>query len=52
MQQLKVNGAYADTLIAKDEGTLRRRYGITEDQYTKIFVEGVKKNWPRPSSQP
>ena len=52
MQQLKVNGAHADTLIAKDEGALRRRYAITEDQYDKIIVEGVKKNWSRPSSQP
>ena len=52
MQQLKTNQAYADSLIAKDESALRRRYGITEDEYDKIIVEGVKNNWPRPPAQP
>jgi hypothetical protein len=52
MQQLKTNQAYADSLIAKDESALRRRYGITEDEYDKIIIEGVKNSWPRPPSQP
>jgi hypothetical protein len=52
IQQVKVNGAYADKLVAKDESALHKRYGITEDQYNNIVVEGTKKNWPRPSSQP
>ena len=46
----KAHAVYGDQLIAKYDAQLRKKYGITDDQYIKIVEEGIAKKWPTPSS--
>ncbi len=46
----KANGEYGDQLIAKYDAQLRKKYGISDDQYMRIIEEGMAKKWPKPSS--
>ena len=47
---LKANGEYGDQLIAKYDAQIRKKYGISDEQYMRIIEEGIAKKWPKPSS--
>ena len=38
---------YEDILLKENKREIYRKYEITDEQYSKISVEGVKNNWPR-----